>query len=89
MWPKVMTIIDYWKKLLRSKEPGSGKPVANVSYDHLCAALNDPLIHLKKQKFCEVAEKLTNFLVVFQTDKPMTPFFGRNITLEVLLRWFR
>ena len=75
MWPKVMTIIDYWKKLLRSKEPGSGKPVANVSYDHL----NDPLIHLKKKIFCEVAEKLTNFLVVFQTDKPMTPFLAETL----------
>ena len=41
---KVKTVIDYWKELPKSKQPGSGKPGANVSYDRLCATLNDPLI---------------------------------------------
>ena len=42
-----LTIIDYWKELPKSKQPSSGKPGAIVSYDCLCAALNDPVIPLK------------------------------------------
>ena len=67
-----------------SKQPGSGKPGANVSFDRLCAALNYPLIPLKLLFFHEVAEKLCNFVVVFQTDKSTTPFLAEA---EVLLRW--
>ena len=52
----------------------------------MCTALNDPLISLKLIFFHEVAEKLNKFLVVFQTEKPMTPFLAE--TLEVLFRWF-
>ena len=34
---KRKTVIDYWKELQKSKQPGSGKPGVNCSYDHLCA----------------------------------------------------
>ena len=51
----------------------------------VCAALNDSFTPLKLLFFHEVAEKLNNFLVVFQTDKPITRFLGET---EVLLKWF-
>lgn len=85
MWPKVNTVIDYWKELPKSKQPGSGKRGANDSYDRLCASLNGPLIPLKLLLIHEVAEKFNNALVAFQTDKPMTSFLAER---EVLLRWF-
>ena len=44
VWPKIKTVIDYWKELLKSKKPSGRKPGANFSYDRLCAALNNPHI---------------------------------------------
>ena len=76
VWPKVKTITDYWKELLKNKQPDSGKPGSNVSYDRLCASLNDPLIPLKLIFFHEVAVKLNNFLTM---TNPFDFFFGRNI----------
>ena len=67
MWPKVNTVIDYWKELPKSKQPGSGKRGANDSLKLL-------LIH-------EVAEKFNNVLVAFQTDKPMTSFLAEREVL--------
>ena len=47
MWPKVNTVIHYWKELPKSKQPGSGTRGANDSYDRFCASLNGSLIPLK------------------------------------------
>ena len=29
VWPKIITIIDYWKTLAKRKQPGQGKPGQN------------------------------------------------------------
>jgi hypothetical protein len=84
IWPKIIEIVTYWQQLAKSKQPGLGKPGANTSYDHLCKAVKDCLAPVKLLFFEEVAKKLNEFLVVFQTDKPMAPFLTE--TLENLIR---
>ena len=59
-------------------------PGANTSFDHLKKAIDYPLIPVKLAFFQEIASKLNSFLLVFQTDKPMIPFFVE--VLENLLR---
>ena len=86
VWPKVKVVTEYWKTLPKSKQPGLGKPGANTSYDRLCSTVSDPLISLKVLFFEQVAKKLNDFLVLFQTDKPMAPFLAES--LEELLRYF-
>ena len=36
VWPKIVTLVEYWKGLAKSKQPGQGKPGNNTSYGHLC-----------------------------------------------------
>ena len=33
---KVVIVVEYWKSLPKSKEPGRGKPGQNTSFEHLC-----------------------------------------------------
>ena len=70
---------------------GLGKPGANTSYDHLCKAVKDCLVPVKLLFFEEVPKKLTEFLVGFQTDKPMTPFRMETLKdlIKTLMRKFR
>ena len=39
LWPKVKTVIDYCKVLPKSKQPGSERPEANVSYNSICGRI--------------------------------------------------
>ena len=68
---KIIEVVSYWQQLSKSKQPGLGKPGANTSYDHLCKAVKDCLVPVKLLFFKELARKLNQFLVVFQTDKTM------------------
>ena len=84
IWSKIIEVVSYWQQLPKNKQPGLGKPGANTSYDHLCKAVKDCLVPVKLLFFEEVAKKLNEFLVVFQTDKPMAPFLTE--TLEDLIK---
>ena len=84
VWPKTIVIVDFWKTLSKSKQPGQGKPGQNTSYEHLCKVYKDPLVPVKLQFFEETAKCLNSFLVVFQTDSPMAPFLAEE--LEKILR---
>ena len=86
IWPKIIEIIKYWQSLPKRKQPGQGKQGQNTSYDHLVTAVKDPIITVKMLFFEEIARKLNEFLVVFQTNKPMAPFLTE--TLEALIRDF-
>ena len=86
VWPKVVTVVAYWKGLAKSKQPEQGKPGQNTSYDHLCLSYKDVLIPLKIQFFEEIARSLNAFLLTFQSDKPMAVFLVE--TLDQLLRSF-
>ena len=77
----MVEIVRFWKGLSKSNQPGKGVPGANLSFSRLKKAIDDPLIPVKLQ---EIASKLNSFLLVFQTDKPMIPFFVE--VLENLLR---
>ena len=84
IWSKIIEVVSYWQQLPKNKQPGLGQPGANTSYDHLCKAVKDCLVPVKLLFFEEVAKKLNEFLVVFQTDKPMAPFLTE--TLEDLIK---
>ncbi|XP_047133532.1 uncharacterized protein LOC124811633 [Hydra vulgaris] len=86
VWSKVVLVVDYWKSLPKSKQPGCGKSGQNTSFKHLSSRTNKVLVPLKLKFFEEISGSLNTFLVSFQTDKPMTPFLV--VTLEELLRNF-
>ncbi|XP_065665582.1 uncharacterized protein LOC136087006 [Hydra vulgaris] len=86
VWSKVVLVVDYWKSLPKSKQPGYGTSGQNTSFEHLSARANEVLVPLKLKFFEEISANLNAFLVSFQTDKPMTPFLV--VTLEELLRNF-
>ena len=84
--PKIVENVKYWKLLPKSKHPVYGKAGNNISYDHLVASINDPIIPVK-MIFCEeVAKKLNEFLTLFQTDQPMAQFLGEAVA--DLVRFF-
>ena len=90
IWSKIIEVVSYWQQLPKNKQPGLGKPGANTSYDHLCKAVKDFLVPVKLLSFKEVAKKLNEFLVVFQTDKPMAPFLTETLKdlFKTLMRKF-
>ena len=52
--------------------------------------MKDCLVPVKLLFFEEVAKKLNEFLVVFQTDKPMAPFLTKTLKdlIKTLMRKF-
>ena len=86
VWPKVVTVVEYWKELAKSKQPRQGKPGNNTSYGHLCLSRKDILGPLKIQFFEEIARDLNAFLLIFRSDKPMAILLVE--TLDQLLRSF-
>ena len=47
MWSVVVTVVECWKGLPKSKLPGPWKPGNNTSYDQLCLSHKDILVPLK------------------------------------------
>ena len=90
IWSKIIEVASYWQQLPKNEQPGLGKPGANTSYDHLCKAVKDGLVPVKLLFFEEVAKKLNDFLVVFQTDKPLAPFLTEILKglIKTLMRKF-
>ena len=90
IWSKIIEVVSYWQQLPKNKQPGLGKPGANTSYDHLCKAVKDFLVPVKVLFFEEGAKKLNEFLVVFQTDKPMALFLTETMKdlIKTLMRKF-
>ena len=74
IWIKIVEVVKFWKLLPKSKQPGQGKIGNNTSYDHLSKSVEDPFIPIKMMFFEQFARRLNDFLVTFQTDKPMAPF---------------
>ena len=84
--PKLLEVVDFWKSLPKSKQPGQGKAGANKSYDTLLLKRNDPLVPVKLRFFEETAKIINVFLVQFQTQSPMVPFLVD--CLENIVRGF-
>ena len=82
----MIEVLDYWKGLPKSKQPGRGRPGENKSYDFLLSKMNDLLVPVKLRFFEETAKKLNNFLVTFQTSSLMVPLLVDS--LESLVRSF-
>ena len=70
---KMIEVLDFWKRLPKSKQPGRGRPEDNKSYQLLLSQMNDPLVSTKLGYFEKTAKKLNNVLVNFQTNSPMMP----------------
>ena len=83
IWPKMIKVLDFWKGLPKSKQPGRGRPGENKSYEFLLCKKFYPV---KLRFFAETAKKLNNFLVTFQTSFPMMPFIVDSV--ENLVRSF-
>ena len=80
IWPKYVEIIEFWRGLSKSKQPGKGKEGQNKKYDRLIIEHEkDVLVPLKLQFFEEVAKQLNSFLIKFQTDSPMVPFLVESL----------
>ena len=84
IWSKIIEGVSYWQQLPKNKQPGRGEPRVSTSYDDLCKAVKDCLFPVKLLFFVEVAKKLNEFLVVFQTDKSVAPFLME--TLEDVIK---
>lgn len=92
IWPKIVEVVNFWKGLPKSKQPGRGKPGQNTSFDYLAKAVDDPTIPLKLRFFEEIATSLNGFLVTFQTDNPMVPFLTEsldNVLRNLCIRFLR
>ena len=74
MWPSVVKVVKYWEGLCKSKRPANKK-----SYDTLVTSYTDLLIPVKFQFFRYVASLFQEFLVTFQTNKPMIPFLAESL----------
>ena len=75
-----LQIIDFWKTLSKSKQPGRGK-----SYDTLVKKPSDLLVSVKLNFLKEFADRLYSFLVTFQTDVLMVPLLVDK--LEEIVRF--
>ena len=77
--------IDIWEdfvklvKLYVAKAP-SKQPKDNISYSNLKEYHTNPLIVVYLHLFRDVAARLNCFLIEFQTNGPMIPFLGKEIS---------
>ena len=74
IWPQIISIINFWNSLPRSKQPSS-KSYLNVKKS--CA---DPLYPAKLKFFSFFASMLEPYLHLYQTDKPMLPYMCDDLT---------
>ena len=74
IWPQMISIINFWNTLPRSKQPSS-KSYLNVKIS--CA---DPLYLAKFKFFSFFASMLEPYLRLYQTDKPMLPYMCDDLT---------
>ena len=63
---KLLTVIKYWESLCKSKR------TENTSYEILTKHYKDPLVPAKLQFFEFVPSIFQPYLVIFQTNSPMT-----------------
>ena len=62
VWSKVVIMVEYWKSLPKSKQPGCGKPGQNTSFEHLSVRTKEVLVPLKLKFFEEISGSLNAFL---------------------------
>ena len=65
VWSKVVIVVEYWKSLPKSKQPGHGKPGQNTSFEHLRARSKEVLVPLKLKFFEEISGSLNAFLGMY------------------------
>ena len=51
VWSKVVLVVDYWKSLPKSKQPGYGKSGQNASFEHWSARTNECFGSFKVEVF--------------------------------------
>ena len=78
IWKHLVSILNYWEKLSKSKRPKS------KSYEHFKSAVEDLLTPAKLQFFSIIVSLFEQFLVMYQADQPMIPYMYSD--LQKLLR---
>ena len=63
------------KKVSEKAVPNPG----TTSYDTVASCTKDQLIVVKLLCFISIAKQVNEFLVLYQTDKPMVPFIGSDL----------
>ena len=80
VWENMVKTVNHWMQLPKSSQPKED----NKSYQRLKSSINDPLVPVKF--FVRIADELSKFLVLYQTEKPMVPFLANS--LEDMIRSF-
>ena len=73
IWPNIIKIVIYWRKLPASKKPSS------KSYHAVDRAVGDEFTVAKLSFFSFIAMLLKPYLTKYQTDMPMLPFLGKDL----------
>ena len=55
-----MIVVEYWKSLPKSKQPGCSKPGQNTSLEQLSARTKEVLVPLKLKFFKEISSGSLN-----------------------------
>ena len=93
----MLELLDFWKCLPKSNQPGRGKQGENKSYETFLSHNDDPLIPAKLHLFIEIACNLNEFLARFQASVPVVPYlvdslenrihnFAEKLTLSDVLK---
>ena len=69
IWPNIVTMISFWKKQPRSKQPKC------QSYENVKVAVNDNLTIVKLEFFAYIASIMEPFLKSYQSDNPIFVVF--------------
>ena len=73
IWPNIIKIVNFWKSLLKSKQPSS------KSFQNVKTAVEDVLTPAKLSFFSYFASLFEPFLRKYQTQNPMLPYLYTDI----------
>ena len=73
IWPNIIKIVNFWKSLLKSKQPSS------KSFQNVKTAVEDVLTPAKLGFFSYFASLFEPFLRKYQTQNPMLPYLYTDI----------
>lgn len=73
IWPNIVKVIKEWEKKAKSYRP------SNASYSTLVEFHLDKFVPLRMEFFRYVAKMMQEYLLHFQTDRPMLPFVADSL----------
>ena len=77
IWPNFVKVIKEWEKLAKSSRP------SNKSYETLVEFHLDKFVPLRMEFFRYVSKIMHEYLLNFQTDRPMLPFVADSLEKQM------